>query len=69
MWYRIFLTALTLVLSAHFATAKRIKIGGAKTASGGPAFIAIDKGYFAAEGLDAQDRFLRFGTTDSGRLA
>jgi NitT/TauT family transport system substrate-binding protein len=53
MQYRIFLTALTLVFSAHFATAESIKIGGAKTASGGPAFIAIDKGYFAAEGLDA----------------
>lgn len=31
-----------------------IKIGSTKIASGGPVYIAIDKGYFAAEGLDAQ---------------
>ncbi|HEY3916818.1 MAG TPA: ABC transporter substrate-binding protein [Stellaceae bacterium] len=36
------------------AAAETIKIGGAKTASGGPGYIAIEKGYFAAEGLDAQ---------------
>ncbi len=54
MLSRIFLTLLTLALSASFATAESIKIGGAKTASGGAGYIAIEKGYFAAEGLDAQ---------------
>jgi NitT/TauT family transport system substrate-binding protein len=36
------------------AQAEAIKIGSTKIASGGPVFIAIDKGYFAEEGLDAQ---------------
>ena len=39
------------------AQAEAIKIGSTKIASGGPVFIAIDKGYFAAEGLDAQMEF------------
>jgi NitT/TauT family transport system substrate-binding protein len=34
-----------------------IKIGSTKIASGGPIFIAIDKGYFAEQGLDAQMEF------------
>jgi NitT/TauT family transport system substrate-binding protein len=38
-------------LSAH---AEHIKIGGAKTASGGPGYIAIEKGYFREVGLDAE---------------
>jgi NitT/TauT family transport system substrate-binding protein len=36
------------------AQAEAVKIGSTKIASGGPVFIAIDKGYFAEEGLDAQ---------------
>jgi NitT/TauT family transport system substrate-binding protein len=36
------------------ADAEAIKIGSTKIASGGPVFIAIENGYFAAEGLDAQ---------------
>jgi NitT/TauT family transport system substrate-binding protein len=36
------------------ANAEPIKIGSTKIASGGPVFIAIEKGYFAQEGLDAQ---------------
>jgi NitT/TauT family transport system substrate-binding protein len=51
---RIFLTALILAVSAQIAAAESIKIGGAKTASGGAGYIAIEKGYFKAEGLDAQ---------------
>jgi NitT/TauT family transport system substrate-binding protein len=54
MLNRIFFTAIVLALSTHFVTAESIKIGGAKTASGGAGYIAIEKGYFAAEGLDAQ---------------
>src|ERR1700750_1209066 len=34
--------------------AESIKIGSTKIASGGPVFIAMDKGYFAEEGLEAQ---------------
>ncbi len=33
--------------------AEAIKVGSTKIASGGPIYIAIEKGYFAAEGLDA----------------
>jgi ABC-type nitrate/sulfonate/bicarbonate transport system substrate-binding protein len=54
MLNRIFLTLLGLVVSTSFATAESIKVGGAKTASGVVGYIAIEKGYFAAEGLDAQ---------------
>jgi NitT/TauT family transport system substrate-binding protein len=54
MLHRIFLTALALVCSAHFTAAESIKIGRSKTASGGAAYIAIERGYFKAEGLDAQ---------------
>ena len=54
MLNRIFLTALALALAVQFAAAESIKIGGAKTASGGAGYIAIEKGYFKAEGLDAQ---------------
>ncbi len=36
------------------ADAEAIKIGSTKIASGGPIFIAIDKGYFKEEGLDAE---------------
>ena len=42
-----------LVLSAP-AKAEAIKIGSTKIASGGPIYIALDKGYLAAEGLEAQ---------------
>jgi len=54
MLNRIFLTAFILAVSAHLTAAESIKIGGSKTASGGTAYIAIEKGYFKAEGLDAQ---------------
>ncbi|HEY1503522.1 MAG TPA: ABC transporter substrate-binding protein [Stellaceae bacterium] len=47
------LLAACLCLSPS-ANAEAIKIGSTKIASGGPVFIAIDKGYFAEEGLDAQ---------------
>lgn len=54
---RIFLTGVIALSFAAVGRAETIKIGGAKTASGGPAYIAIEKGYFAAEGLDAQVLF------------
>jgi NitT/TauT family transport system substrate-binding protein len=46
-----------LALPMQGAMAEAIKIGSTKIASGGPIYIAIDKGYFAAEGLDAQMEF------------
>lgn len=54
---RLLLIALAAGLALPAHAAETIKIGGAKTASGGPAYIAIEKGYFAAEGLDAQVEF------------
>jgi NitT/TauT family transport system substrate-binding protein len=41
-----------LALSASAGAAEAIKIGSLKAANVGPAFIAKEKGYFAAEGLD-----------------
>lgn len=38
-------------LGAH---AEPIKIGTLKVAASGPLYVAVDKGYFAAEGLDAK---------------
>ena len=46
--------AALLVLAAGAARAEPLKIGAIKTAGAGPLFIAIDKGYFAAEGFDPQ---------------
>lgn len=40
-----------LVLVPFFARAESIKIGTLKIAAYGPLFVAVDKGYFAAEGL------------------
>jgi NitT/TauT family transport system substrate-binding protein len=51
---RLFVASILLAFLGHAATAESVKIGGSKTASGGAAYIAIAKGYFAAEGLDAQ---------------
>jgi NitT/TauT family transport system substrate-binding protein len=40
-------------LAASGATAENIKIGLIKIGTGGPMFVALEKGYFAAEGLTA----------------
>jgi NitT/TauT family transport system substrate-binding protein len=47
----LFLACLALATAAH---AEHIKIGILKTTASGPIFIASTKGYFAAEGLDAE---------------
>jgi NitT/TauT family transport system substrate-binding protein len=52
--YRIVATLIAAALWAGPAHAEHIKIGGAKTASGGAAYIALEKGYFTAAGLDAE---------------
>jgi NitT/TauT family transport system substrate-binding protein len=49
----VFLTALALATPAAHAN-ETIKIGSLKAANVGPAFIAKEKGYFAAEGLDVE---------------
>ena len=36
------------------AAAEKIKLGVIKTTSSGPIYIAIERGYFAAEGIDAE---------------
>jgi NitT/TauT family transport system substrate-binding protein len=41
-----------LLLLAHAAAAEDINVAIVRTASSGQVFIAIDKGYFAAEGFD-----------------
>ena len=51
---RILALALLLVFTAAPARAETIKIGLLKTTSSAVAVIAIKRGYFAAEGLDAQ---------------
>ena len=43
---------LALLLLAAPATAEELKLGIVKTSSSGHVFIALDKGYFAAEGFD-----------------
>ncbi len=49
----VFLVAAALAASAAHAN-ETIKIGSLKAANVGPAFIAKEKGYFAAEGLDVE---------------
>jgi NitT/TauT family transport system substrate-binding protein len=46
--------AALLAFAGSAAAADHIKLGALKTAGAGPLFIAIDKGYFAAEGLDPE---------------
>lgn len=49
--------AVAALFLARGAEAEAIKIGSTRISSGGPVYIAIDKGYFAAEGLDASMEF------------
>jgi NitT/TauT family transport system substrate-binding protein len=53
MWHRCLLLLSALAL-ASAARGEAIKIGVLRTTGSGPAFIAVEKGYFAAEGLEAQ---------------
>jgi NitT/TauT family transport system substrate-binding protein len=49
----VLLAAALLAVAAPASAAEKLKIGVLKLASSGPVFIALDKGYFAAAGLDA----------------
>jgi NitT/TauT family transport system substrate-binding protein len=46
--------AAALVLAAGAADAEHVRIGALKTTGAGPLYIAVEKGYFAAEGIDAE---------------
>jgi NitT/TauT family transport system substrate-binding protein len=45
---------LALILASYSASAKTIKLGFIRTPVAAPAFIAKEKGYYAAEGLDVE---------------
>ncbi|HUB95493.1 MAG TPA: ABC transporter substrate-binding protein [Stellaceae bacterium] len=45
---------LLVLFFAKAAGAETVKLGLLKTTSAGPLYLAVDKGYFAAEGLDAR---------------
>ncbi len=53
--------AAALAFGAHDAAAEHIKLGLVRVANSGPTYIAIDKGYFAAEGLDPEIVFFEGG--------
>jgi NitT/TauT family transport system substrate-binding protein len=46
--------ALIALAAGSAQAADHVKIGVVKVAANGPNFIAMDKGYFAAEGIDAE---------------
>lgn len=48
------LAGLALACGAHADAAEKLRIGVLKLASSGAVFIAAERGYFAAEGLDAE---------------
>lgn len=62
--YYLLLSALVIAMlcaGAPFAAAEKIKLGVIKTTSSGPIYIAIERGYFAAEGLTAEPVFFDAG--------
>ena len=52
MRWAILLLAAVLGLAAPAHAAEKVRVGLLKFSTNGPTFIALDKGYFAAEGLD-----------------
>jgi NitT/TauT family transport system substrate-binding protein len=61
--------AALLVFAALPASAESVKIGVLKTTGSGPAYIAHDKGYFAAEGLTSELVFFESAQPISVALA
>jgi NitT/TauT family transport system substrate-binding protein len=51
--YALVVVLLALALTGG-ARAEKIKLGLLKTTSAGPIYLAVERGYFAAEGLDAE---------------
>jgi NitT/TauT family transport system substrate-binding protein len=51
---RFALAALAACLAAHAAAADAIRVAVQRIATQAPIFVALERGYFAAEGLDAQ---------------
>ena len=49
------------LFAASAVAAEHIKLGLVKVANSGPTYIAVEKGYFAAEGLDPQIVFFEGG--------
>ena len=59
LWRLLALLSCALLLAARPAAADAVKIGVLKATGSGPAFIAQDKGYFSAEGLNAELVFFK----------
>ncbi len=55
VWFRyLFVFVAALAILPRIAAAETVKLATTKIASGGPIYIAIEKGYFAAEGLQPE---------------
>lgn len=57
MIWRLAAIVVALTLAAPAVSAERLRVGVLKLASSGPVFIAAERGYFAAEGLDVELHF------------
>ena len=53
------LAAAALLLASAAMAAEPVKLGAVKVAANGPNFIALEKGYFATEGLDVTINFFQ----------
>ena len=56
-WIAALLAAAALSWTAGAHAAEKLRIGVLRLASSGPVFVAEDKGYFAAEGLEVELKF------------
>ncbi|MGE5202901.1 MAG: ABC transporter substrate-binding protein [Acidobacteriota bacterium] len=56
-WIAAMLVAAAALSGATASAAEKLRIGVLRLASSGPVFVAEDKGYFAAEGLEVELKF------------
>jgi len=56
-WIAALLLAAAMAWPAGAESAEKLRIGVLRLASSGPVFVAEDKGYFAAEGLEVELKF------------